>query len=223
MIVFSIVAFIVYSVVLVFIFNWIDPPTTAFIQSKSTEGIVASLGDYKAEWKSIDKVSANFPLAVISSEDQAFFLHSGFDFNQIKKAMDDIEKGRRFRGASTISQQTAKNLFLWADQSYIRKGFEAYFTVLIELFWSKKRILEVYINTCELGENIYGVEAASKTFFNKSSERLTPAEAALLATVLPKPSARDPAKPSHYMLNRRDAIMRQMNNFGGKEMLEKNL
>jgi len=207
----------------IFIFKWINPPTTAFIQSKSSLGIIVSTNDYKYDWKNIDKTSPHFPLAVIASEDQLFFEHNGFDVVQIQKAIDEIESGRRVRGASTITQQVAKNLFLWEDKSFIRKGFEAYFTVLIELIWSKKRILEVYINICELGKNIYGIEAASKYYFNKSSERLTQGEAALMAVVLPRPSVRNPAKPSHYMMNRRENILRQMNNLGGKEMLRKKL
>ena len=217
------IAFISLTVLVVFIFKWIDPPTTAFIQSKSSTGLFASVDEYNYEWKSIEKVSPYFPLAVVSSEDQAFFDHSGFDFNQIQKAMDDIEKGKRFRGASTITQQTAKNLFLWEDQSLIRKGFEAYFTVVIELLWSKKRILEVYINICELGNDIYGVEAASQHYFNKPSERLNQPEAALLATVLPSPLKRNASAPSDYMLIRRDRIIGQMNNLGGKELIKEKL
>ncbi|WKZ68295.1 MAG: monofunctional biosynthetic peptidoglycan transglycosylase [Melioribacteraceae bacterium] len=219
----TILTFIILSTIIVFIFYWFNPPTTAFIQAKSTHNLFVSVNDYEYEWKSLDKASLYFPLAVIASEDQAFFGHSGFDFKQIQKAMDDIERGRRFRGASTISQQTAKNLFLWEDQSYIRKGFEAYFTLLIELLWSKKRILEVYINVCELGKDVYGVEAASQLYFRKSSEKINQAEAALLATVLPKPLVRNPARPSHYMINRREDIMRQMNNIGGREMLKNEL
>lgn len=220
---YSIIIFVVLSIIAVFLFRWIDPPTTAFIQSKSTPGVFASTNDYSFEWKSIEKVSPYFPLAVIASEDQIFFEHHGFDFEQIQKALNEIERGRRFRGASTISQQTAKNLFLWEDQSWVRKGFEAYFTILIELLWSKKRILEVYINICELGKNIYGIEAASKTFYNKSSERINPVEAALMASVLPKPLLRNPSRPSHYMLNRRESILRHMYNLGGKDMIKKKL
>lgn len=224
--VFSISVLIVFTILssaIVFIFNWIDPPTTAFIQSKSTFGLIASTNDYKYEWKNIDKISPYFPLAVIASEDQLFFEHNGFDVVQIQKAIDEMESGRRVRGASTITQQVAKNLFLWEDKSFIRKGFEAYFTVLIELIWSKKRILEVYINICELGKNIYGIESASKYYFNKSSERLTQGEAALMATVLPNPSVRNPAKPSPYMMNRKENILRQMKNLGGKEIILKKL
>jgi monofunctional biosynthetic peptidoglycan transglycosylase len=215
--------FICLSALVVFIFRWIDPPTTAFIQIKSTSGIFASTGIYNFEWKSIDKVSPYFPLAVIAAEDQIFFDHSGFDFEQIQKALNEIERGERFRGASTISQQSAKNLFLWEDQSFLRKGFEAYFTVMIELLWSKKRILEVYINICELGKDIYGIEAAAQKYFNKSSERLTKGEAALIATVLPRPLVRNPAHPSQYMLNRVESILRHMNNLGGETFLEQKL
>lgn len=217
------ITFFIISLITILFLKFFNPPTTAFMQAKSTHNIFVTVNDYVYEWKSLDKASLYFPLAVIASEDQAFFDHSGFDFKQIQKAMDDIERGRRFRGASTISQQTAKNLFLWEDQSYLRKGFEAYFTVLIELLWSKKRILEVYINVCELGKDVYGVEAASQLYFRKSSERINQAEAALLATVLPKPLVRNPSRPSHYMINRREDIMRQMNNIGGREMLKNKL
>jgi len=217
------ITFILLSVVVVFAFRWIDPPTTAFIQLKSTNGIFASTDDYSYEWKSIDKVSPYFPLAVIAAEDQRFFDHCGFDFEQIEKAMNEIERGTRFRGASTISQQTAKNLFLWGDQSFLRKGLEAYYTVLIELLWSKKRILEVYINVCELGENVYGIEAASEKYLHKSSEKINQIEAALAVTVLPKPSVRNLGNPSNYMLERREKILRNMYNLGGKEMLKKEL
>lgn len=219
----AVIIFICLSALIVFIFRWIDPPTTAFIQAKSTPGIFASLNDYQYEWKGIYKVSPYFPLAVIAAEDQIFFEHNGFDFEQIQKALNEIERGKRFRGASTISQQTAKNLFLWEDQSFIRKGFEAYFTVLIELLWSKKRILEVYINICELGKDIYGIETASQKYFNKSSERITQGEAALIATVLSRPLVRNPVQPSQYMLNRRESILRHMNNLGGKSLIEQNL
>lgn len=220
---YTLVSFISLSIIVVFIFRWVNPPSTAFIQSKSTTGIFASLNDYRYEWKSIDQVSPYFPLAVIASEDQIFFEHFGFDFEQIQKALNEIERGTRFRGASTISQQTAKNLFLWQDQSYIRKGLEAYFTVLIELFWSKKRILEVYINTCELGENIYGIEAASENYFKKPSVNMNPVECVLMATVLPKPSVRNPSKPSQYMLKRRESILRHMYHLGWTKLLEQNL
>lgn len=219
----TVILFICISAVIVFVFRWVDPPTTAFIQAKSTPGIFASIESYNYEWKSIEKVSPYFPLAVIAAEDQIFFEHNGFDFEQIQKALNEIERGQRFRGASTISQQAAKNLFLWEDQSFIRKGFEAYFTVMIELLWSKKRILEVYINICELGKDIYGIEAAAQNYFNKSSERLTQGEAALIATVLPRPLVRNPAHPSQYMLKRRESILRHMNNLGGKTLIEQKL
>lgn len=216
-------AFVFYSVAVVFLLKWFDPPTTAFIQSKSTDGFFTSLNSYNNEWKSIDKVSPNFPLAVIASEDQRFFEHNGFDFDQIEKALKEIESGRRFRGASTITQQVAKNLFLWETKSFIRKGIETYYTVLLELIWSKKRILEVYINIAEFGKDIYGIERASQNYLNKSSERLTMNEAAIAASVLPKPLVRNLSYPSGYMIQRSESIMRHMNNLGGEEYLKKNL
>jgi monofunctional biosynthetic peptidoglycan transglycosylase len=219
----AVFTFICFSVSVVLLFKWFDPPITAFIQSKSTANLFASLNDYNYEWKSIDKISPFFSLAVIAAEDQKFFDHNGFDFQQIEKAIEEIEEGRRVRGASTITQQVAKNLFLWETKSFLRKGIESYYTILLELIWSKKRILEVYINIVELGENIYGIESASQLLLSKSSERLTIREAALAASVLPKPSARNLSQPSNYMMKRSESIIQHMNNLGGAEFLKTNL
>lgn len=218
-----IVTFIMYSVAVIILLKWFDPPTTAFIQSKSTNGFFVSVENYKNEWMSIDEVSPYFPLAVIASEDQRFFEHNGFDFEQIEKALQEIESGIRFRGASTITQQVAKNLFLWEDKSFIRKGIETYYTILLELIWSKRRILEVYINIAEFGEDIYGIESASQIYLNKPSERLTMREASIAASVLPKPLVRKLSNPSGYMMGRSESIMRQMSNLGGIEYLKENL
>lgn len=220
---FILLTFVLISSLTVLLLRWVDPPTTAFIQSKSTEGVFVNLSDYDNQWVDIDKVSPYFPLAVVAAEDQRFFWHNGFDFVQLQKAIDEMERGRRVRGASTITQQVAKNLFLWGEKSFIRKGIEAYFTVLIELFWSKKRILEVYINIAELGKNTYGIESASRRYLNKSSEQLTIRESALAASVLPNPLVRNLSNPSGYMLRRSDAIIKQINNLGGKDYLKKQL
>ena len=217
------VIFLGYSILLVISLNWINPPVSAFMHSKSINYVFLMQNDYKHEWKSIDEVAYYFPLAVVASEDQNFFWHFGFDYAQIEKAMNEIKRGRRFRGASTITQQLAKNLFLWSDQSYVRKGVEAYYTVLLETFLSKRRILEIYINTVELGKNIYGIEAASKFYFNKTSGKLNIYQAALMASVLPNPTKRNPARPSSYMLGRESAIIRQMNQLGGKNFIQPNL
>ena len=159
-------------------------------------------------------------VAVIASEDQKFSSHFGFDFDQIEKAYKDIKRGRRFRGASTITQQTAKNLFLWKGQTFIRKGFEAYFTLLLEIYWTKERILEVYLNIAQFGENIYGVGTASRIYYKKEPAKLKRGEAAMLAAVLPNPVRYRAAKPTYFLLGRRDRIMRQMGYIGGKEYLK---
>ena len=152
---------------------------------------------------------------MIAAEDQNFPTHRGFDVESIQKAIDAAERGRRLRGASTISQQVAKNLFLWSGRSFVRKGLEAYFTVLIELTWPKRRILEVYLNVAELGDGVFGVEAASQRFFKKPAAKLGPSEAALLAAVLPNPIRFRANRPSAYVEERRAWILQQMDQLGG--------
>lgn len=161
----------------------------------------------KHKWVPIEDISKNLPLAVVASEDNLFLDHSGFDFNQIEKAMEEAEKGKRQRGASTISQQTAKNVFLWSGRSYIRKGLEVYYTFLIELIWGKERIMEVYLNSIEMGENIYGAEAVAQAHFRKPAKKLTAAESALIAATLPNPIRFNSAKPSSYILKRQAKIL----------------
>jgi monofunctional biosynthetic peptidoglycan transglycosylase len=158
-------------------------------------------------------------LAVIASEDQRFFDHSGFDLIEIEKAIDDIQNQKRQRGASTISQQVAKNLFLFPSKKLLRKGLELYFTVLIELVMPKKRILEIYLNYAEFGQNIYGVEEAAKFYFNKSGSYLNNYEAAMLAAVLPSPKRRDINNPSQNLINRKDKIIEKMESLGGVEYI----
>ena len=162
------------------------------------------------DWESLSNISPNMRLAVIGSEDQLFYDHFGFDLTAIKKAIRNNEKGRRLKGGSTISQQTAKNAFLLPHRNYFRKGLEAYFTLLIELLWSKERIIEVYLNVIEFGNGIYGVEAASQQYFKKPASKLTRGEAALLAAVLPNPIRYRVDKPSSYILRRKNWIKRQM-------------
>ena len=158
-------------------------------------------------WVPLEDISKNLPLAVVASEDNLFLDHPGFDFNQIEKAMEEAEKGKRQRGASTISQQTAKNVFLWSGKSFVRKGFEAYYTLLIELIWGKERIMEVYLNSIEMGENIYGAEAVARTHFRKPAKKLTAGECALIAASLPNPKRFNSGKPSGYMLKRQAKIL----------------
>ena len=160
-------------------------------------------------------------VAVIAAEDQAFPLHDGFDFKQIDKALADRERGRRMRGASTITQQVAKNLFLWPGQNWFRKGLEAGLTILIELAWSKQRILEVYLNIAEFGRGTWGVEAASQRYFRKSAARLIQRQAALLAAVLPSPLRLRADAPSPYVRRRQQSILRQMAAIGGPAVLNR--
>lgn len=163
----------------------------------------------KHKWIPLEEMSPKMPMAVIASEDNRFPDHHGFDLIEINKAIKERERGRH-RGASTISQQTAKNVFLWPSSSWIRKGFEAYFTVLIELFWSKERIMEVYLNSIEMGDGIYGVEAVAHEHFGKEASELTAGECALIAATLPNPLKYDSAHPSRYMLKRKSQILRLM-------------
>jgi monofunctional biosynthetic peptidoglycan transglycosylase len=153
-------------------------------------------------------------LAAVAAEDQKFPGHFGFDFEAMAEALEEIEEGGRFRGASTISQQVAKNLFLWKGKSFIRKGLEAYFTILIELSWSKRRILEVYLNLAEFGDGIYGVKAAAQRFFGKPPSALTKKQAALLAAVLPNPVKFQVSDPSESVKRKALKIEKQMSNLG---------
>jgi monofunctional biosynthetic peptidoglycan transglycosylase len=166
-------------------------------------------------WVSIEAISENLSLAVICSEDQNFLDHFGFDFKAIERSLDAAQKGtKRLRGASTISQQTAKNVFLWPGRSWVRKGLEVYFTVLIEIAWSKERILEVYLNSIEMGNGIYGAEAASQHYFKKNAKNLSKTQAAALAAVLPNPRKYRAHPPSRYIRSRIDWIVGQMRHFG---------
>jgi monofunctional biosynthetic peptidoglycan transglycosylase len=162
----------------------------------------------KKKWVPLEEISSNMACAVIASEDQNFTRHFGFDFKSIRKAYD--KRNVRLRGASTITMQTAKNLFLWPDRSWIRKGLEAYFTVLLEALWSKERILEVYLNIAETGKGIYGVEAAAMAYYKKPAAELTRGEAAMIAASLPRPLKRNPSRPTAYMTSRQNWILRQM-------------
>jgi len=165
---------------------------------------------HRYRWVDIGQISPHAARAVIASEDQNFTAHSGFDFEAIRKAAEHNARGRRVRGASTISQQVAKNLFLWRGRSWLRKSLEAWFTVLIEALWPKERILEVYLNIAEFGRGIYGVEAAAQAFWGKRARDLTRSEAATLAAVLPNPRRYRADAPSPYVQRRRDWILRQM-------------
>jgi len=163
------------------------------------------------DYISFDEMGRNVKKAVIASEDQNFYKHNGFDFQAIQKAFADNQKGKKLKGGSTISQQTAKNIFLWNGRSYVRKGLEAIFTFIIEKVWSKDIILERYLNSIEMGQGVFGVEAASHYYFGKSAADLTKSEAAWIAVCLPNPKKYDPKNPSSYLSRKHSWVMRQMN------------
>ena len=214
--------FIIYSILFAFIFKWFDPPASAFMQLKSKKSLlgIVDFEPLNQNWISIKNISKNMQVAVIASEDQRFIEHSGFDIEQINKAIKEQQRGRMVRGASTITQQTAKNLFLWPGKDLFRKGMEAYYTILLELIWGKKRILEVYLNCAEFGDQIFGVEAAAKFFFRKAAYQLNKSESALLAAVLPNPIRYSAKNPSGFVIRRRDRIMHQIDLIGGDTYLK---
>jgi monofunctional glycosyltransferase len=196
--------------------RWIAPPTTAVMMQRRVEAWRNGRTYHAAyRWVPWNRISPQAALAVIAAEDQNFATHHGFDFDSIQKALDAHDRGQRLRGASTISQQVAKNLFLWSGRSFVRKGLEAYFTAMIELTWPKRRILEVYLNIVELGDGIYGIEAAGLRYFRKPAVNLGPEEAALLAAVLPNPLRLKASAPSAYVEERRAWILQQMSQLGG--------
>lgn len=202
------------SIGLVILYRFVPVPVTPLMIIRLVEQAFDPEKDVRLykDWVSIDEMSRHAAQAVYAAEDQKFLDHRGFDFEAMEKAWENNKKGKRIKGASTITQQTVKNVFLWPSRSYIRKGLEAYFTVLVELIWSKERIMEVYLNVIEMGNGIYGIEAASQTFFNKSSSKLSQSQAALIAAVLPNPRRWSPAKPTGYIKGRQSWIIRQMNN-----------
>ena len=201
----------------VLVLRWLHPLTTAFMLEARADAALAGQRGYRQDyrWASLEQISPHAAIAVIASEDQQFPFHAGFDFDSIREAVRASERGKRLRGASTISQQVAKNLFLWSGHSFVRKGLEAWFTVLIETLWPKERILEMYLNVAQFGDGVYGVQAAAERFWRKPAARLTSEEAALLAAVLPNPVRLHAERPSAYVLERRDWILGQMRGLGG--------
>ena len=195
--------FFVSTLLAVIIYRFVPVYVTPLMVIRSVQQIVS--GDKptcKHTWVSFDKISPHLPMAVIASEDNRFVEHNGFDFKEIEKAIKENEKRKRKRGASTISQQTAKNVFLWPQSSWVRKGLEVYFTFLIETFWSKERIMTVYLNSIEMGKGIYGAQATAKYKFNTTAAKLTKGQCALIAATLPNPIRFDSAHPSSYDKNR---------------------
>ena len=200
--------------------RWVPPPTSAFMLRRSLANLVSRQGaPIRYHWTGWAQISPSMRVAVVAAEDQKFPRHWGFDFESIAEAIEDQGPRRRVRGASTITQQVARNLFLWPGRSYVRKGLEAYFTVLLELFWPKRRILEVYLNVAEFGDGTHGVYAAAKTFFGKHPSELIPSEAALLAAVLPHPKHLHANTPSPYVEERARWIEEQMEQLGGPTYL----
>ena len=205
---------LVFPPLLVLPLRWINPATTAFM----VQHWVMSAAPYY-HWTDWDDISPHAAVAVIAAEDQTFFEHRGFDVDSIQDALAEAQQGGRVRGASTISQQVSKNLFLWPGRSVTRKGLEAYVTVFVELFWPKRRILEVYLNVAEFGDGIYGIAAASDHFFDTVPARIDADQAALLAAVLPNPKRLKVDEPSVYVRERQAWIRTQMIQLGGTELL----
>ena len=212
------------SVAVTILFRFAAPPASALMIERRIDSL-RSEREYSShyQWVDFDRIAPSMAVAVVAAEDQNFSSHHGFDWDAIQRAMDYDENGNRLRGASTLTQQTAKNLFLWPDRNWLRKGFEAYFTVLLEALWGKRRILETYLNIVEFGEGIYGVEAASQRYFHKSAVRLTPEDAALLAAVLPNPHRLKANAPTAYVRERQQWILRQMRQLGGVSFVQREL
>jgi len=203
--------FFVTSIGWVILARFVPVYVTPLMFIRSVEALAAGeVPKNSKDWVSMDKISRNMVQAVVASEDNLFMQHNGFSVNDIEKAIKHNKKGKRIRGGSTISQQTAKNVFLWPKRSYLRKGLEAYFTVLIELFWSKERIMEVYLNVIEMGDGIYGVQAASQTYFNKDALQLSKSQSALIAACLPNPRKYSVSNPTSYLQRRKSKIVSLM-------------
>lgn len=205
----------------VFALRYVNPPGSSFMWQRAWQAHAAGARDFRVHYRWVDwrHISPYVAVAVIAAEDQRFREHSGFDLQEIRNAAERGLEGGRVRGASTISQQLAKNLFLWPDRSLLRKGLEAWFTVLIETLWDKRRILEVYLNVVEFGDGVYGVEAAARRYFHVSAARLDPHQSALLAAVLPNPRTLRVDRPSDYVLGRAAWIERQAVQLGGVGLL----
>lgn len=199
--------FNIISLFLVLLFKFVPVPFTPLMAIRAVQQKLDGKEMHAShDWVPIEEISPNLQKAVIASEDGNFLTHSGFDFKAIQKAYEGNQKGKKVKGGSTISQQTAKNVFLWQGRSYFRKGLEAYYTVLIELFWSKERIMEVYLNSIEMGEGVYGAQAAAKHWYHKEAKNLTRIEAAGIAAILPNPRKFKPVNSSNYINKRKAKI-----------------
>ncbi|POF87268.1 monofunctional biosynthetic peptidoglycan transglycosylase [Pseudomonas putida] len=209
------------SIVLVLALRWVPPPGTALMVERKVQSWFSGEPiDLQRDWQPWQGISDDLKVAVIAGEDQKFASHWGFDIPAIQAAFAHNERGGNIRGASTLTQQVAKNLFLWSGRSWFRKGLEAWFTALIELFWSKERILEVYLNSVEWGPGVFGAQAAARYHFGVDASRLTRQQAAQLAAVLPSPLKWNAGRPSTYVANRAGWIRRQMSQLGGADYLQ---
>ncbi|RKR80028.1 monofunctional biosynthetic peptidoglycan transglycosylase [Mucilaginibacter gracilis] len=209
------ILFVGISLFWVILYRFVNPPVTWLMVTRGFER-KSDGKDWKIDkkWTKFDSIADPMKRAAVAAEDQLFLEHHGFDFKAIEKAIDKNEHSKKLIGGSTISQQTAKNVFLWPGRSYIRKAFEAWFTLLIEAFWSKQRIMEVYLNEIEMGDGIYGVGAASQAYFHKPASQLTKSQAALIAACFPNPLKWSPAAPDNYILHRKYLIMKNMRRLG---------
>jgi monofunctional biosynthetic peptidoglycan transglycosylase len=203
------------SVFFVLLFKYVPVPFTPLMAIRAIENKTAGKEMVCShDWEPLENISVNLQKAVIASEDGTFLKHNGFDFTAMQKAYKSNERGRKIKGGSTISQQTAKNVFLWQGRSYLRKGLEAYFTVLIEFIWGKERIMEVYLNSIEMGDGVYGAQAAAEHWYRKDAANLTPLQAAGIAAILPNPRKFTATSSSSYINNRKTKIMRVMRSVG---------
>lgn len=210
--------FIGLSLFFVVLFKFVPVPFTPLMVIRAVENKMAGKENhFSHDWEPLENISVNLQKAVIASEDGTFLKHNGFDFTAMQKAYKSNERGRRIKGGSTISQQTAKNVFLWQGRSYLRKGLEAYFTVLIETIWGKRRIMEVYLNSIEMGDGVYGAEAAAQHWYRKDVSSLTPQQAAGIAAILPNPRKYSATSSSSYINNRKAKIVRIMRHVGKLE------
>jgi monofunctional glycosyltransferase len=210
----SVLWFFALSIGLTILYRFVPVPITPLMVIRLVEQASDEKKEMKLykDWVPMSQISKHASQAVFASEDQKFLDHNGFDIEAMEKAWEGNKKGKRIKGASTITQQTVKNVFLWPARSYVRKALEAYFTVLVEFIWPKERIMEVYLNVIEMGEGIYGIEAAAQTYYNKPAAKLNKSQAAMIAAVLPNPRRWTPARPTPYIVGRQGWIMRQMNN-----------
>ncbi len=219
---FSLILFVLFSVSGVITYRFIPVPFTPLMFERFFEKAGKSQNiNIKQKWVPLKKMSPNIIIATIAAEDNNFVYHFGIDFKAIHEAYKFNKQGRKIRGASTISQQTSKNVFLWLGRNYLRKGLEFYYTILIEIFWGKERIMEVYLNSIEMGDGIYGIEAASETYFHKHAMQLNRGEAALIAATFPDPRNRNPAYPNKYLIHRKQVILSIMDNIGTAEFVRK--